>query len=276
MLKTLMILHRCCWLAFLVILVAGFFLDFTSLWGWLAIALAIVLRVTLGRILAPARGADPEPPVEVEPPVTGRWSALNSPTSRVPSHGVRAYGQAYAIDLVAEPEDRPRPRFGWWPVVRRNRAFPGFGAPLLAAADGTVLRAVDRNRDHLSRNSWPALVYLIFEGLFREIVGPGQLLGNHLILDLGGGRYAAYAHLRRGSLLVRPGDRVRIGQQVAECGNSGNSSEPHVHFQLMDNPDLDVARGIPFTWREIGVPANGEVVTVGPAAAPSGTGDATR
>ncbi|GIG85454.1 M23 family metallopeptidase [Plantactinospora endophytica] len=264
MLKALMILHRCCWLAFLVILVAGFFLDFTSLWGWLAIALAIAVRVVLGRMLAPRGGQDPagERPVEVEPPVTGRWSALNSPTSKVPSHGVRAYGQAYAIDLVAEPVESPRPRFGWWPLVRRNRDFPGFGAPLLAVADGTVVRAVDRNRDHLSRNSYPALVYLIFEGLFREIGGPGQILGNHLILDLGDGRYAAYAHLRRGSLLVRPGDRVRTGQPVAECGNSGNSSEPHVHFQLMDNPDPDVARGIPFDWREIGVPANGEIFSV--------------
>ncbi|MGI5145885.1 M23 family metallopeptidase [Plantactinospora sp. CA-294935] len=260
MLKALMILHRRCWLAFLAILVAGFFVDFTSLWGWLAIALAIALRVVLGRMLA--KGPDAGSPVEVDPPVLGRWSALNSPASKVPSHGVRAYGQAYAIDLVAEPVDRPRPGFGWWPLTRRNRDFPAFGAPLLAVADGTVVRAVDRNRDHLSRNSYPALLYLVFEGLFREIVGPGQILGNHLILDLGDGRYAAYAHLRRGSLLVRAGDRVRTGQPVAECGNSGNSSEPHVHFQLMDNPDPDVARGIRFTWRGIGVPANGEVFSV--------------
>ncbi|MEN3613251.1 M23 family metallopeptidase [Plantactinospora sp. ZYX-F-223] len=187
---------------------------------------------------------------------------MNSPASKVPSHGVRAYGQAYAIDLVAEPVGRPRPGFGWWPLARRNRDFPAFGAPLLAVADGTVVRAVGRNRDHLSRNSYPALLYLVFEGLFREIVGPGQILSNHLILDLGDGRHAAYAHLRRGSLLVRAGDRVRTGQPVAERGNSGNSSEPHVHFQLMDNPDLDVARGIPFTWWGIGVPANGEVFSV--------------
>ncbi|MEQ4300895.1 M23 family metallopeptidase [Plantactinospora sp. B6F1] len=264
MLKALMVLHRACWLAFLVILGAGFFLDFTSLWGWLVIALAIALRVALGRVLA--RAPDPGPPVELDPPVLGRWSALNSPASKVPSHGVRAYGQTYAIDLVAEPLDRPRPGFGWWPPVRPNRDFPGFGAPLLAVADGTVLRAVDRNRDHLSRNSYPALLYLVVEGLFREIAGPGQILGNHLILDLGDGRYAAYAHLRRNSLLVRAGDRVRTGQPVAECGNSGNSTEPHVHFQLMDNPDLDVARGIPFTWREIGVPANGETISVDPTA----------
>ncbi|MBF9132159.1 M23 family metallopeptidase [Plantactinospora sp. S1510] len=278
MLKTLMILHRCCWAAFLVILVAGFFLDFSALWGWLAIAVAIAARFVMGRLLRPSaeQAAEPPRPVEVRAPVTGRWSALNSPASKVPSHGIRAYGQAYAIDVVAEPADRARPGFGWWPVARRNRDFPAFGAPLLAVADGTVVRAVDRNRDHLSRNSFPALLYLVVEGLFREIAGPGQILGNHLILDLGNGRYAAYAHLRRGSLLVGEGDRVQTGQPVARCGNSGNSTEPHVHFQLMDNPDLAVARGIPFTWRGLGVPANGEVFSVDPTQPSAVPSDATR
>ncbi|MGI5213167.1 M23 family metallopeptidase [Plantactinospora sp. CA-290183] len=264
-LKTVMILYRLSWRVFLVLLVAGFLVDFPMVWGWVTLGCAFVLRVVAERLARPARGAAPPTPVEVEAPVTGRWSALNSPADKVPSHGLHGYGQAYAIDVVAEPQDRPRPRFGWWPLARRNRDFPAFGAELLAVADGTVARAVDRNRDHLSRNSWPAVFYLSVEGLFREVVGPGQILGNHLVLDLGDGRYAAYAHLRRGSLLVRPGDRVRAGQPVARCGNSGNSSEPHVHFQLMDDPDPDIARGLPFTWRGVGVPGNGTVFTAEPA-----------
>lgn len=61
---------------------------------------------------------------------------------------------------------------------------------------------------------------------------------------------------------MKAGDTVREGQVLARCGNSGNSTEPHVHFQLMDHPDLDVARGIPFTWRGVGVPGNGEAFVV--------------
>ncbi|MER8219486.1 M23 family metallopeptidase [Streptomyces sp. NPDC094143] len=209
-------------------------------------------------------------PVEVAPPVTGRWSALNSPADRTPSHGVHAHGQTYAIDVVAEPAPGARPAFHWlWPLARRPQDFPAHGAPILAVADATVVRVVDGQRDHLSRTSLPGLLYLmLIEGSVRELCGTRRILGNHVVLDLGDGTYAAYAHLRRGSLTVRQGDRVRAGQPIARCGNSGNSSEPHLHFQLMDAPDPDAARGVPFTWRGIGVPRNGETFEA-PAATPA-------
>lgn len=202
--------------------------------------------------------------VEVGPPVTGRWVALNSPADKVPSHGTHGYGQSHAIDIVAEPEEGSRPPFRWlWPVARPNRDFPAFDAPLVAVADGTVVHASDGQRDHLSRNSGPALAYLmVLESSLRDMVGARRIVGNHVVLDLGDGVHAAYAHIRRGSLQVKAGDTVREGQVLARCGNSGNSTEPHVHFQLMDHPDLDVARGIPFTWRGVGVPGNGEAFVV--------------
>jgi murein DD-endopeptidase MepM/ murein hydrolase activator NlpD len=107
---------------------------------------------------------------------------------------------------------------------------------------------------------------MLIEGSVREMSGVRHILGNHVVLDLGNGIYAAYAHLQRGSLCVREGDRVHAGQVLARCGNSGNSSEPHLHFQLMDDPDPDAARGIPFTWRGIGLPANGEIFQTPPTA----------
>ncbi|MFF7245566.1 M23 family metallopeptidase [Embleya sp. NPDC008237] len=270
--KSLTVLYRSCWIAFFVVLVAGMHYDFSWLWSWLPLGLLMVTRLLANRARPEgagggADGADGRADfgvrsaVEVEAPVTGRWRALNSPADRVPSHGTRAYGQAYAIDIVAEPDGRPRPSFGWWPVVRRSGAFPAFGAPVVAPADATVVRVADGQRDHLSRNSFPALPYLLVEGMCRDLAGARRLVGNHVILDLGAGVYALYAHLRRGSAVVREGERVRAGDELARCGNSGNSSEPHVHFQLMDDADPDVARGIPFDWRGIGVPANDEVFT---------------
>ncbi|MFD5554738.1 M23 family metallopeptidase [Streptomyces sp. NPDC127068] len=290
--------YRLTGLALGALIIGSFVFDpldeppFPLLWPLLGVTMLFLLLVAW--LVRPARKGQPaREPVEVAPPVTGRWTALNSPADKVPSHGTHGYGQTYAIDVVAEPQpdripddppgDRPadrtgvptgdpaegpRPAFNWlWPLVRRPDAFPAYGAPLLAVADGTVVRASDTQRDHLSRTSLPMLAYLMLvEGMTRAMVGPTRVTGNYVILDLGDDTYAMYCHLRRGSLKVRPGDRVRVGQVLAACGNSGNSTEPHVHFQLMDSPELDAARGVPFRWRGVGLPANGETFTVDAAA----------
>ncbi|RST13797.1 M23 family metallopeptidase [Streptomyces sp. WAC05374] len=264
------LLVRVLWALFIAQVLASFLVDLPyDYWvGWLPLVAAVALRIVLNRTEQRPAAPAARDAVEVEPPVVGAWSALNSPADKVPSHGTHALGQTYAIDIVAESETRPRPAFAaLWPVARRNRAFPAFGAPLLAAGDATVVHADDRLRDHLSRNSLPALPYfLLVEGVFRSLGGPRHIIGNHVVLDLGDGVYAMYAHLQRGSLRVRAGDRVTAGQPIARCGNSGNSTEPHLHFQLMDGPDPRTARGIPFTWRGVGVPAGGETFTVGAGA----------
>lgn len=203
-------------------------------------------------------------PVEVAPPVEGEWTGLNGPTDKVPSHGTHGLGQTFTIDILI---DSGRPIVdGWRPIMRPAADFPSFGAPLFAVAEATVVHASDGQRDHLSRNSYPGLLYLFLEGFVRSLGGPGRILGNHVILDLGDGVYAAYAHIRQGSVAVKEGDRVVAGHKLGECGNSGNSSEPHLHFQLMDHADLDRAGGLPFTWTGLGVPANGEPFTVQRAA----------
>jgi murein DD-endopeptidase MepM/ murein hydrolase activator NlpD len=269
--KAMAVLHRVCWLLFGVLVLTGVFAEPLVPFGltFVPAGLAVVIGLVLSRT-GPKKALRSRPAVEVEPPVTGRWSALNSPADKVPSHGTHLYGQTYAIDIVAEPEtgagEPPaRPPFRlFWPVVRRNRDFPAFGAPLFAVADATVVRASDGQRDHLSRNSLPALLYLMLvEGDVRGVIGAHRVLGNHVILDLGDGTYAVYAHVQRGSLQVKAGDTVRAGQRLGRVGNSGNTTEPHLHFQLMDGPDPDSARGIPFTWRGAGVPAGGETFTVG-------------
>jgi murein DD-endopeptidase MepM/ murein hydrolase activator NlpD len=122
-----------------------------------------------------------------------------------------------------------------------------------------VVRVSDWQRDHWSRTSWLALAYLLLaEATVRELTGPGRVLGNHIVIDLGDGAYALLAHLRRRSALVTAGQRVRAGQPLAACGNSGNSTEPHVHFQLMDRPGVLLGAGLPFGFGGAGVPRNGQ------------------
>lgn len=232
---------------------------------WLSLCAEVLVRIGAG-LVRRARNGGSEPAtrddaVTVATPVRGRWKAHNSPADKVPSHGTHFLAQTYAIDIVRVPEDTGSPAFGFWPVFRRNEDFPAYGSPILAPAAGTVVTAVDWRRDHRARNSWLALLYFfLVEGIARGVGPKSNIVGNHVTVKLDGDRpvYALFAHLKRGSVSVRPGDRVAAGQQLAECGNTGNSTEPHLHFQLMDAADPNAAKGVPFAWEGIGVPANGE------------------
>lgn len=223
---------------------------FVDLPAWLELAVPIGL-VALSFVRPPASGREP---VEVQAPVRGRWAALNSPGSKVPSHGVKAYGQAHAIDVLHPRPPGSRKGVRWLGGMRAPEGFSSFGEPVLAVADGVVVHVDDRQRDHRSRESWPALAYMLtIEGAARELGGPRFVLGNHVVVDHGDSTYAAYAHLRRGSARVRPGEVVAAGQQLAEVGNSGNTTEPHLHIQLMDRPVVTEAAGVPFRWTDIDI-----------------------
>lgn len=215
------------------------------------------------------------PTLVVTSPVRGRWLGMNSPASRVPSHGIRMYGQAYAIDLVYEPTEAARPVFGDGSAMRAPEDYPAFGQPVFAMIEGTVVRATDWRRDHRARSNWLGLAYMMVEGAIRELGGPGFILGNHVIVRGANGEYAALAHLQQGSLRVRVGETVRAGQQLARCGNSGNSSEPHVHAQLMDRVAPVTAQGVPMAFADIllredapvadALPENGQHMIAGPS-----------
>lgn len=196
----------------------------------------------------------PEHPVTVvESPVAGPWRSLNSPATKVPSHGTHGFGQTWAIDLLAEPEGRPRPAFGSGGQWRPATDYPAFGLPVHSPVTGTVVRAHDRRRDHRARSGWASVIYLlVVEGFVRQVAGTRWILGNHVVVATDDGTCAVLAHLRRGSVTVARGDRVEVGRQVAECGNSGNSSEPHLHVQLTDSARVAGACGRPMAFRSGG------------------------
>ena len=76
-----------------------------------------------------------------------------------------------------------------------------------------------------------------------------EAAGNAVLLKLGPGRYAVYDHLKQGSVRARAGERVKVGQVLAQVGNSGSTLAPHMHFHLMDGPVHNGAEGVPYELR---------------------------
>jgi Peptidase family M23 len=243
----------------------------------------------LSEAIRAAAAYDPDPhlaPVMLALPFRGTWLVRNTPARRVPSHGTHFLGQSFAIDFVAVRQRRTATVRDWRTLlaVEPVDRFFAFDAPILAPADGRVVAVHDGEPDHAARRSPLTLLpYALTQGS-RLRRGLGAVTGNHVILALDeAGPYVAVAHLRAGSLRVRPGEPVTVGQTLAACGNSGNSTQPHVHVQVMDSPDLLAARGIPMAFRSYrawprgtdgprdvahGVPGDRETVealTAGPA-----------
>ena len=160
----------------------------------------------------------------------------------------------------------PDQRFAYDFLVRRDEAthagegtenedYYCFDLPVVAPGDGVVVSVTNTVEDNAPGE-----------------MNPAQALGNHVVLDHGNGEYSFLAHFRRGSVLVEKGQEVRAGELLGRCGNSGNSSEPHLHYHVQDAPLFQQGgRGMPTFFLnyvadgeavERGEPARGQVLRV--------------
>jgi hypothetical protein len=142
--------------------------------------------------------------------------------------------QRYAIDWV-----RYRMINGtattWSGPEDRNSSYFCYDAPIYSVADGTVVEAMDG----LTENTPHSGKYAVD----INFVNAG---GNHVVVDIGGNRYAFYAHMRPGSVKVKVGERVKAGQVLGRVGNSGSSTEPHLHMHIVDRPSFLAGNGVPY------------------------------
>ncbi|MEV4902923.1 M23 family metallopeptidase [Citricoccus sp. NPDC055426] len=211
--------------------------------------------------------------LELEYPFAGRWLVQNSPANRVPSHGTALFGLSYAIDFVPVDDGGRTAPYTLTSFFAREppEAFPGFGRPVLAPAAGVVVGVHSSEPDHASYRGLPSVGYALTQ---RRRLESGWLavIGNHVLIEVtthpgagsSGGRPAVVAlcHLQRGSITVRVGQRVGAGELVGRCGNSGNSTEPHLHLQAVDGRELLHASAVPITFPG-GLPRNGDIVNAG-------------
>jgi hypothetical protein len=204
-------------------------------------------------------------PIVVEFPLRGEWTVERTPAHRIPSHGTDGLGQRYAYDFI-RTDDRagahvhPAGSLRWFLIGGRTQDCYGWGEPVHAASSGKVVDAVDgvseRQWLHVVRESWAALrTARSFRGS-QPSIDVAALAGNHVIIRTAD-VFALYAHLAPGTVVVAKGQDVAVGDVVGRVGHTGNSTAPHLHFQLMDSADARQARGIACSFADYVVRRDG-------------------
>jgi hypothetical protein len=178
--------------------------------------------------------------IEVAPPLRGPdWVVSNGCCSPPNAHrgatlainGTAHAPERFAIDFV-QLNGTDRLFSG---PLGLNSSYAYFGTPIHSATPGTVVRVHDGLPEQ-TPGALPA-------GATVQNAG-----GNYVVVSIGNGRYAFYAHMQPGSIRVKQGDRVRPGEIIGRLGNTGNTDAAHLHFHIMDSPSPLEANGLPFTF----------------------------
>jgi murein DD-endopeptidase MepM/ murein hydrolase activator NlpD len=188
-------------------------------------------------------------PNEYDFPLTGSWYVGAGPSLH--SHHRWAVPEEFALDLVA---------LGGTGQTHKGDGsklddYYDYGRDVLAVADGVVVETVTDLTEASDRLKRPGESEEDFEQ--RTIARQNELLshgykaviGNYVVIQHAGGEYSDYAHLRQGSVKVKAGDKVTRGQVIAQVGHTGNTTEPHLHFQITDGADPLYSRGLPVVFR---------------------------
>jgi murein DD-endopeptidase MepM/ murein hydrolase activator NlpD len=170
-------------------------------------------------------------------PVSGEWFVSNGGTTRETSHSWDQLAQRYAYDLIRMDDSGRTHRS----TGQDCTDYLAYGEPVVAPAPGVVIELRDGIRDAPR----PGTGWLDWR--------TPDIRGNYVVLRHDPGEYSLLAHLIPGSIGVRVGQEVARGETIARCGNSGHSTEPHLHFQVQDHPCFYRAVGLPVCFDHLAI-----------------------
>jgi len=166
----------------------------------------------------------------IELPVRGTWQAGHAGESQIVNYHSAINAQKYAMDIVKV--DSKRKFFN--NAGSKIEDFFSMGEPVYSPVDGVVVQAID---------SLPN-TEITFDPSNREYPA-----GNHIVIEFESNRYLFLAHLNSASVQVQIGDSVNAGMLIANVGNSGNTSWPHLHLHIQDKPALDNESAVAYPYR---------------------------
>lgn len=208
-------------------------------------------------------------------PLRGEWFTETSPADRVPSHGTNHFGLRYAFDFIQKDRKGASHTGGAADYIFKGIPLDNyycFGQSVFAPFDGEVISVKDNTLDG-EMASWihdqtTAIRHSLFFNPERD--GFEAIAGNYIIIKQSEGIYAAFCHLQKESIAVTEGEFIQQNAYLGNVGHSGNSTEPHLHFQLMDSSTIELAKGLPFVFKayekydgQSWIPVTNEIPAVG-------------
>ena len=156
-------------------------------------------------------------------PFNDEWTVIWGGDTKELNHHIKSEAQKNAFDiLITDNKGNSYKSDG-----KANEDYYAFGKELIAPCDGEVVLVVDGIKDNQP-------------GTLNPIYIPG----NTVIIKTQNDEYLFFAHFKQHSINVKQGQKIKRGQLLGLCGNSGNSSEPHLHFHIQDAEDMNTATGI--------------------------------
>jgi hypothetical protein len=186
-----------------------------------------------------------ERPVVVTPPLRGEWIAGDSVNNQPDAAHRRAVlvlngrawlAQRYAIDWV-QYQTVNGVRTTWKGPEDKNDSYFCYGQPIYSVAAGKVVEATDGLPENVPHS-----------GKFAIAVDADNAAGNHVVVEIAPHRYVLYAHMRPGTVRVKTDQHVGVGEIIGLVGNTGSSTEPHLHMHIDDQPSFLAGNGVPYEF----------------------------
>ena len=168
-------------------------------------------------------------------PFKDEWSVFWGGVTEEQNYHVAYENQQYAYDMLIMKDN-----VSFSGDAKKNESYFVYGKEIIAPCDAKVVKVITGVADNIPGE-----------------LNPEQLTGNTIVLETSKEEYLLFAHLKENSITVREGQFVRQGSVMAKCGNSGNTTEPHLHLSLQNHADMNISTGGKLYFNQIIV--NGEM-----------------
>ena len=170
-------------------------------------------------------------------PFTGKWTVGNGGFTKGEYHSGGRFGSernAFDFNIMEDDEGIPDN----WELPTTVEEYPCYGKDVIAVSDGVVIKVRNNHPDSRTKN-------------LKAYCDTYDHRGNHIIIKHNDSEYSLTAHLMPGSITVKKGDKVKQGQVIARCGNSGNCAAPHIHFALQSGRNFLFSYSLPIAFTNI-------------------------